>query len=203
MATQTDVAIIGGGIIGLATAYIVIRDCVVFLRRFLIFDFRFGDRRIANQKSKIAATVCGFAALSGPRSEVPVPRRTLHAADPRRRRVRPERGADVCSRGIHQAGHQSDRPVFESLTYPGFLRMAAKHWRAGCGEMWRSFSQAAFVRALQRLLPDIRAEHLRPAPSGVLKLSAETASWSTTLRSWRTISSYTCSTPLRPPPRRH
>ena len=57
--------------------------------------------------------------------------------------------------------------LFESLTYPGFLRMAAKHWRAGCGEMWRSFSKAAFVRALQRLLPDIRAEHLHPAPSGV------------------------------------
>ena len=67
----------------------------------------------------------------------------------------------------------------------------------------RSFSKAAFVRALQRLLPDTRAEHLHPAPSGVLKLSAETASWSTTLRSWRTISSYTCSTPLRPPRRRH
>jgi|GEM_PF-4483007 len=40
-------------------------------------------------------------------------------------------------------------------------------------------------------------------PACVLKLSAETASWSTTLRSRRTISSYTCSTPLRPPRRRH
>jgi len=57
--------------------------------------------------------------------------------------------------------------LFESLTYPGFLRMAAKHWKTGCGEMWRSFSKAAFVRALQRLMPDIRAEHLRPAPAGV------------------------------------
>jgi L-2-hydroxyglutarate oxidase LhgO len=33
--------------------------------------------------------------------------------------------------------------------------------------MWRSFSKAAFVRALQRLMPDIRAEHLHPAPAGV------------------------------------
>lgn len=57
--------------------------------------------------------------------------------------------------------------LFESLTYPGFLRMAAKHWKTGCGEMWRSFSKAAFVRALQRLMPDIRAEHLHPAPAGV------------------------------------
>lgn len=59
------------------------------------------------------------------------------------------------------------RDLFESLTYPGFLRMAAAHWRTGCGEMWRSFSKAAFVRALQRLMPEIRAEHLEPAPSGV------------------------------------
>ncbi|HLQ43081.1 MAG TPA: L-2-hydroxyglutarate oxidase [Planctomycetaceae bacterium] len=57
--------------------------------------------------------------------------------------------------------------LIESLTYPGFLRMAAKHWRIGCGEMWRSFSKAAFVRALQRLMPDIRAEHIHSAPSGV------------------------------------
>ena len=57
--------------------------------------------------------------------------------------------------------------LFESLTYPGFIRMAAKHWKTGCGEIWRSFSKAAFVRALQRLMPDIRAEHLHSAPSGV------------------------------------
>jgi L-2-hydroxyglutarate oxidase LhgO len=59
------------------------------------------------------------------------------------------------------------RDLFESLTYPGFLRMAATHWRTGCGEMWRSFSKAAFVKALQRLMPEIRSEHLKPAPSGV------------------------------------
>ncbi len=55
----------------------------------------------------------------------------------------------------------------ESLTYPGFLRMAARYWREGAGEMWRSVSKAAFVRALQRLVPDIRSEDLEPAPAGV------------------------------------
>lgn len=55
----------------------------------------------------------------------------------------------------------------ESLTYPGFLRLAAKYWRVGAGEVWRSLSKAAFVRALQRLVPEIRAEHLHPAPAGV------------------------------------
>jgi L-2-hydroxyglutarate oxidase len=57
--------------------------------------------------------------------------------------------------------------LLESLTYPGFLRMAARHWRAGLDEAWRSFHKKAFVRALQRLVPEIRAEHLTPAPAGV------------------------------------
>ena len=57
--------------------------------------------------------------------------------------------------------------LFESLTYPGFIRMAAKYWREGMGEMWRSVSKAAFVKALQRLVPEIRCEDLEPAPAGV------------------------------------
>lgn len=55
----------------------------------------------------------------------------------------------------------------ESLTYPGFLRLALKYWKTGMGEMWRSFSKAAFVRALQRLMPEIKAEDMHPAPAGV------------------------------------
>lgn len=54
-----------------------------------------------------------------------------------------------------------------TITNLGFLKLAAKHWRMGAAEVWRSLSKPAFVRALQRLLPDIRAEHLRPAPAGV------------------------------------
>lgn len=55
----------------------------------------------------------------------------------------------------------------ESLTYGGFLRMAARHWRMGAGEMWRSVSKRAFVRALQRLVPEISIEDLVAAPAGV------------------------------------
>ncbi|HCK41772.1 MAG TPA: L-2-hydroxyglutarate oxidase, partial [Planctomycetaceae bacterium] len=35
------------------------------------------------------------------------------------------------------------------------------------GEMWRSLSKRAFVRALQVLLPEIRSDHLEWAPAGV------------------------------------
>lgn len=55
----------------------------------------------------------------------------------------------------------------ETLTYRGFLKLAVKHWRMGCGELWRSFSKRAFVHALQRLLPAIRAQDLQPIPAGV------------------------------------
>jgi (S)-2-hydroxyglutarate dehydrogenase len=59
------------------------------------------------------------------------------------------------------------RDLFESLTYPGFLRLAIKHWKMGLGEQWRSFSKGAFVKALKRLMPEIEKHHLKPAPSGV------------------------------------
>jgi L-2-hydroxyglutarate oxidase len=61
----------------------------------------------------------------------------------------------------------SVRDLADTLTYRGFLRLAAKYWRTGAGEMWRSFSKRAFTKALQRLIPEIREEHLVCAPSGV------------------------------------
>jgi len=57
--------------------------------------------------------------------------------------------------------------LFESLTYPGFLRLASKYWKTGMGEMYRSFSKKAFVKALQRLVPEIEIDDLVPAPAGV------------------------------------
>jgi L-2-hydroxyglutarate oxidase len=59
------------------------------------------------------------------------------------------------------------RDMAEWLMFRGFWRMAARHWRMGFEEMWRSFSKPAFVRALQRLIPEIRSEQLDWAPAGV------------------------------------
>ena len=59
------------------------------------------------------------------------------------------------------------RDVFESLTYPGFTKLVARNWKTGIGEVWRSISKAAFVKALQQLVPEIRGEHLQSAPAGV------------------------------------
>lgn len=57
--------------------------------------------------------------------------------------------------------------LLESLAYSGFLKMARKHWSKGLGEIQRSLSKGAFVRALQRLVPDLREEHLIPCRAGV------------------------------------
>lgn len=64
-------------------------------------------------------------------------------------------------------GTISPRDLFESLTYPGFFRLLARNWKTAVGEVHRSLSKAAFVRALQRLVPEIREEHLHPCPAGV------------------------------------
>jgi L-2-hydroxyglutarate oxidase len=55
----------------------------------------------------------------------------------------------------------------ESLAWPGFQKVARKYWRTGFGEMYRSFSKAAFTKALQKLIPDIRTEDLEPGGAGV------------------------------------
>lgn len=59
------------------------------------------------------------------------------------------------------------RDLIESATYPGFLKMAMKYWKTGLKEMWRSFSKPAFVKELQRLIPEITADDLVAAPAGV------------------------------------
>jgi len=57
--------------------------------------------------------------------------------------------------------------TYDTLTYPGFWRMALRYWRTGCGEMYRSLSKGAFVKALQRLIPEISATDLDAGGTGV------------------------------------
>jgi (S)-2-hydroxyglutarate dehydrogenase len=57
--------------------------------------------------------------------------------------------------------------VFDYASFPGFWIMAAKHWQMSMGEFHRSWSKTAFVRALQRLMPQLEAEDLVPGGSGV------------------------------------
>jgi L-2-hydroxyglutarate oxidase len=42
-----------------------------------------------------------------------------------------------------------------------------KYWKTGFGEFHRSFSKKAFVKALQRLMPAIQEDDLRPGGAGI------------------------------------
>jgi len=55
----------------------------------------------------------------------------------------------------------------ESLLWPGFRKVAAKYWRTGMGELYRSYSKAAFTRALQGLIPEITTNDLVAGGAGV------------------------------------
>ncbi|MAB61374.1 MAG: L-2-hydroxyglutarate oxidase [Verrucomicrobiales bacterium] len=57
--------------------------------------------------------------------------------------------------------------LLESLCYPGFIKLASKYWKTGLGEIWRSLSKQAFVKALSVLVPEIKSEDLKKAPAGV------------------------------------
>ncbi len=57
--------------------------------------------------------------------------------------------------------------LFETLTYPGFIRLAAKHPATGIGEIYRDLVRASFVKAAQRYLPELRIRDTLPGPSGV------------------------------------
>ena len=61
----------------------------------------------------------------------------------------------------------SARDTWATLTYPGFWRLARGFWRIGAGEYYRSFFRGAFVRALQRLVPQIESKDLVPGGAGV------------------------------------
>lgn len=59
------------------------------------------------------------------------------------------------------------RDLAGTLSYGGFWKMARAHWRIGLAELGRSYSKRLFLRALRRLVPEVRAADLVPAGSGV------------------------------------
>ena len=57
--------------------------------------------------------------------------------------------------------------LWDSITYPGFRRLAAKHWRSGIAEVARSASRRRFAASVQELVPGIERADLRRGTSGV------------------------------------
>ncbi len=61
--------------------------------------------------------------------------------------------------------------LFETVTYPGFRKMATKFWRQGMDEYRRSFFKSAFTKALQTLLPELQEDDLITGGAGVRALA--------------------------------
>jgi L-2-hydroxyglutarate oxidase LhgO len=57
--------------------------------------------------------------------------------------------------------------LLSTVTDRGFVRLASRYLRTGLGEMWRDWWKPAFVRELQRYVPEIRADQVVFGPSGV------------------------------------
>ena len=59
------------------------------------------------------------------------------------------------------------KELWDTLTWPGFQKVAVKYWETGLGEMYRSFSKEAFTKALQVLIPEIQIDDLVEGGAGV------------------------------------
>lgn len=57
--------------------------------------------------------------------------------------------------------------TLSTLTWPGFHKVVQKYWRDGLGELHRSISKRAFLKAAQKLIPDLQYDDLTPGISGV------------------------------------
>ena len=54
-----------------------------------------------------------------------------------------------------------------TITYRGFWAMTSRYWQQGLQEVYRSLNKGAFVRSLQRLVPEIEGGHLSRGGAGV------------------------------------
>ena len=59
------------------------------------------------------------------------------------------------------------RDTLTTLSYPGFIRLAGRHWSYGWSEMARSFSKRLFLKSLQALVPRLQESDIVPGKAGV------------------------------------
>ena len=104
--------------------------------------------------------------LSRARSRVPVPRRAFHPDRARRRGGGAQCRARLRARGVH-AGDGAPGGNAGDARLRRLLAMARRYWKMGTYEMYRAASKAAFVRSLQKLVPEIREADIERGGAGV------------------------------------
>lgn len=72
---------------------------------------------------------------------------------------------------FHREGYRFSKfkmgDVIDSLSWPGFRKLAMKHWRYGFHEIHRSLSKKTFTESLQALIPEIQMEDIVSGGAGV------------------------------------
>ena len=56
---------------------------------------------------------------------------------------------------------------WEAFSWPGFIRVMLRYWQMGLGEYYRSYNRAAMIKALQRLVPEIKLKDIQKGGAGV------------------------------------
>ena len=57
--------------------------------------------------------------------------------------------------------------LWETIRWPGFRRLAVRHWRTGAKELWGSAVKRAFVAEARGFVPELAAADVVAAPAGV------------------------------------
>lgn len=65
------------------------------------------------------------------------------------------------------------KDTIETFDYPGFWKLAGKHWQMGLDEIYRSFSKTGFLKNLRKLIPSIQSKDLKTSPSGVRAMALQ------------------------------
>jgi L-2-hydroxyglutarate oxidase LhgO len=65
------------------------------------------------------------------------------------------------------------RDTLDSLSYSGTWKLFFKHWRFGLDEYRRAFSKKLFLERLQRLIPSLTDEDIKPGRAGVRAMALD------------------------------
>ena len=64
-------------------------------------------------------------------------------------------------------GDVNGRELWETLTYPGFIKLSLQHWQKGLREIAQSLSKRVYVNQARKLVPEVQMDDVVPSPSGV------------------------------------
>ncbi len=73
----------------------------------------------------------------------------------------------------YKKGSFDIRDTIEVADFPGFWKLASRHWKMGLDEIYRSYSKRGFLKKLQKLIPSIRMDDLAPSPAGVRAMALQ------------------------------